>query len=68
MSYSFTMGTTVQNDSWYVNGFTLAPTYRRNLYRNLLYIDVTPGMQFPKQWHFRRTPYLFVQLEMLFGT
>lgn len=67
MSYSFTMSTAVTEGVWYVSGYNLAPTYRRNLYRDILYMDFTPGLLFPKRWSFRRTPYAFVQIEMLFG-
>lgn len=67
MSYSFTMSTVVDDGVWYVSNFQLAPNYRRNLYRDLLYMDITPGISFPKQWSFRRTPFIFVGLEMLFG-
>jgi hypothetical protein len=67
LSYSVNMGTTVQGGIWYVSSYTAAPTYRRNLYRDLLYVDLTAGLLFPKIWSFRRTPFANVQLEMLFG-
>ncbi len=67
MSYSFTMATVVTGGLWYVTNYQLAPTYRRNLYRELLYLDFTPGLNFPKEWSFRRTPFIFIQLELLFG-
>ncbi|MES2527801.1 MAG: hypothetical protein V4598_11975 [Bdellovibrionota bacterium] len=67
MSYSLSMSTTVEDGVWYVSSYSLSPNYRRNLYREILYIDITPGISFPKQWSFRRTPFLFVGIEMLFG-
>ncbi len=67
LSYGFSMSTVVTGGSWYVTGFQLAPTYRRNVYREILYLDLTPGLNFPKEWSFRRTPFIFVQLELLFG-
>ncbi len=67
ISYSFTMSTTVNEGILFVSSYQLAPTYRRNLYRDILYMDITPGLSFPKQWSFRRTPFLFVGIEMLFG-
>ncbi len=67
MSYSLTMSTTVTGGIWYVSNFQLAPNYRRNLYKDILYMDITPGLNFPKQWSFRRTPFIFVGVEMLFG-
>jgi hypothetical protein len=66
-SYNFTMSTTVQGGLWWVSNFQLAPNYRRNIYKQLLYFDVKPGLNFPKIWHFRRTPFVFVQLELLLG-
>lgn len=67
MSYSATVGSTVESGTWFVTGYTLAPTYRRNLYHHWIYLDVTPGLEFPKEWSFRRTPFIFLQLEVLFG-
>lgn len=67
MSYSFTMATTVNEGILFVSNFQLAPNYRRNLYKDILFMDITPGINFPKQWSFRRTPFIFIGLEMLFG-
>jgi hypothetical protein len=67
MSYAATLRTTVENGTWYVTNYTLSPTYRRNLYHHWIYLDVTPGLDFPKEWSFRRTPFIFMQLEVLFG-
>lgn len=67
LSYAFTMSTEVDTSTWYVTNFQLAPTYRRNLYKELLYMDFSTGLNFPKQWSFRRTPFVFFQLELLFG-
>lgn len=66
-SYNFIMSTAVVNGTWFVSNFQLAPNYRRNLYKEILYFDVRPGLNFPKQWHFRRTPFIFAQLELLLG-
>lgn len=67
IAYSVSVGTTVDNGVWFVNSYTAAPTYRRNLYRDILYVDFTAGLLFPKIWSFRRTPFASVQIEMLFG-
>lgn len=66
-SYGLTMSTIVNNGSWFVDNFRLAPSYRRDLYKQWLYFDFVPGLDFPKIWSFRRTPFVFVQLEALFG-
>ncbi len=68
LSYSLTMATIVVDGVWYVSGFTLAPSYRRNLYKDILYLDLTTGLNFPKVWSFRRTPFFFIGVEMLFGS
>ena len=61
------IGTLVIDGSWYVDNYSLGLTYRRNLYKQWIYMDVTPGLDFPKIWSFRRTPYIALQLEALFG-
>lgn len=66
-SYSFIMSSVINDGVWYVNNFRLSTTYRRNLYKNWVYLDLTPGLDFPKTWSFRRTPFIFGQLEFLFG-
>lgn len=68
LSYAAIVSTTVEDSVLFMTAVTLAPTWRRDLYRKILYVDVTPGIQFLKQWHFRRTPYIFAQVEMLFGS
>ena len=67
MAYSFTMSTVVERGILFVSNYQLAPNYRRNLYKEILFLDITPGINFPKQWSFRRTPFIFVGLELLFG-
>lgn len=67
LSYAASVSTTVESGIWFVSSYNLATTWRRDVYRKIMFLDVTPGIQFPKGWSFRRTPFLFVQLEMLFG-
>ena len=67
LSYGLSLGTIVENSVWYVTNYTLAATYRRNLYKQWIYADLTPGLDFPKEWHFRRTPFIALRLEALFG-
>lgn len=67
LSYSITMSTLINNGVWFVTNYRLAPTWRRNLYKHWLYSDLTAGLDFPKIWSFRRTPFALVQLEALFG-
>lgn len=66
--YGFTMQTVIQNGIWYTSNYRLAVNYRRNLYHQWIYLDVIPGIDFPKEWSFRRTPFIILQLEVLFGS
>lgn len=66
-NYSFTMQTIVENKSWYTTNYRLAVNYRRNVYKHWFYFDIIPGLDFPKVWSFRRTPFLTFQIELLFG-
>lgn len=67
ISYGVSVSTTVEEGIWFVSAYSMAPTYRRNLYKEILYVDFSTGLTFPKVWSFRRTPFAFLQLEMLFG-
>lgn len=67
LSYSANFSTEVDDGVWFVNNYRLSLTYRRDIYKKWLYIDLVPGLDFPKLWSFRRTPFLMVQLEALFG-
>lgn len=66
-NYGATLQTVINNSVWYLANYRLAVNYRRNLYHQWVYLDVVPGLDFPKQWSFRRTPFIFFQLEFLFG-
>lgn len=66
-SYNLTLSTIIDSSVWFVNNYQAGVTYRRNLYHQWLYLDVKPGLDFPKEWSFRRTPFIFTQLEILFG-
>ncbi len=66
-NYGLTMQTIIDNGIWYTNNYQLAVNYRRNLYRQWIYFDAIPGLDFPKQWSFRRTPFIRFQIEVLFG-
>jgi hypothetical protein len=66
-NYGATFQTVIDNGVWYVNNYRLAVNYRHNLYRQWVYLDVIPGLDFPKVWSFRRTPFIAFQIELLFG-
>lgn len=67
ISWGVGLTTTVNNGVWYVDNYRIAADYRRNLYKQWIYADIIPGFDFPKIWSFRRTPFLAVQIEALFG-
>jgi hypothetical protein len=65
--YGTTMQTIINNGVWYTNNYRISVNYRRNLYKQWFYLDVIPGLDFPKIWSFRRTPFITFQIELLFG-
>lgn len=67
LSYNLIMTNVLVKDVYYVTSYTLSVNYRRNLYKNWVYLDIIPGIDFPKQWSYRRTPFAIFQLEVLFG-
>jgi hypothetical protein len=67
VSIGTSLSTVVEEGVWYVNNYRISTTYRRNLYKHWLYMDLTPGLDFPKTWSFRRTPFIALQFEALFG-
>lgn len=67
-NYGFTMQTVIDNSRWYTSNYRLGVNYRRNLYRQWFYFDIIPGIDFPKEWSFRRTPFITFQIELLFGS
>lgn len=67
-SYNANFTTTVEPGGiWFVNNYRLSVNYRRNLYKQWLFMDIIPGIDFPKKWSFRRTPFAVLQIEALFG-
>jgi hypothetical protein len=68
LNYGLTAQSVIQNGIWYFNNYRLAINYRRNVYRQWIYFDIIPGIDFPKEFSFRRTPFVNFQLEILFGT
>ena len=67
-NYGVFLSTIVDNGRWFVDYYRFQVNYRRNLYKQWVYFDVVPGIDFPKMWSFRRTPFVIFQLELLFGS
>jgi hypothetical protein len=67
LNYGITGQTTIIDGAWYLHNYRLAVNYRRNLYKQWMYFDMVPGLDFPKTRSFKRTPFILFQLELLFG-
>jgi hypothetical protein len=67
ISYGPSLSTVVDSGIWYVTNYRLSLAYRLNLYKQWLYLDAIPGLDFPKIGAFRRTPFIIFQVEALFG-
>ena len=67
LGYSTTLHSVIDNGIWFVDNYQIAVDFRRNLYKQWIYLDVITGLDFPKVWSFRRTPFITFQLEVLFG-
>lgn len=67
VNYSLIMSSVINEGVWYATSYNFSIDYRHNLYKQWLYLDLIPGLDFPKQWSFRRTPYFVIQIEALFG-
>lgn len=68
MGYGTGINTTVEDSVPFMSNVYINTTYRKNMYRNFIYFDTTLGLNFPKLYHFRRTPFITFQLEVLFGS
>lgn len=68
ISWNLGLSTVRTNGVFYVTNYTAALNYRRNIYKNWFFFNFVPGIDFPKEWSFRRTPFAVVQLELLFGS
>ncbi len=67
LSYNMRASNQADGSTIYFSNFQLSTTYRRDIYRSIFYFDVTPGLDFPKFWSFRRNPFIMFQLEFLLG-
>ena len=50
-----------------VNSYTVATGYRRQLYKNYIYMDFVPEVSWPRSRNFEPTPAVSIKLEMIFG-
>jgi hypothetical protein len=53
---------------WFLASYNVNITYRRNLYKNWLFGELSPGINYAREDYFRDSQYLLVRLETLFGT
>lgn len=66
--YGTTFQTEIDNSVWYVTNYKIAVNYRKNLYKQWVYFDAIPGIDFPKTYSFSRNPFITFQIEFLFGS
>ena len=55
-----------ESHSVITNFFTRA-TYRRRLYKDWLFYELTPGVEFPRDEDFKANPFISLRLEILFS-
>lgn len=67
LNYGVIGQTIITDGVWFLHNYRLAVNYRRNLYKQWTYLDIIPGLDFPKLRSFKRTPFIIFQLELLFG-
>ena len=67
LNYGFTTQSIIHSGNWYVSNYRAAINYRKNIYRQWFYMDIIPGIDFPKIRSFVSTPFITFQIEMLFG-
>lgn len=51
----------------HVETYSLAVSYRQNIFRKWLYLDVIPGLSFPKENNFSGVPSIAFRIESVFG-
>lgn len=67
LNYGLTTQSVINEGNWYVSNYRAAINYRKNIYRQWFYLDIIPGVDFPKIRSFVSTPFITFQIEMLFG-
>jgi len=55
-----------KNHSIITNYYTKV-TYRRRLYKNWFFYELTPGVEFPREEDFNVNPFVFLRFEVLFS-
>lgn len=50
-----------------VNAYTISTGYRREIYRNFIFIDFIPEVSWPRDKNFEPTPAIRFDIEMIFG-
>lgn len=67
INYGAYVYSTVENSAWFMSSYQASIDYRRNLYRQWIYLDIIPGVDFPKYFRWDVNPFLIFQLEVLLG-
>jgi hypothetical protein len=67
MFYNYGLSTVINGSSYYLSGHGATVGYRKNLYHQFIFMDLGTGLNFPKIYSFRRNPFVYMQIEALFG-
>lgn len=67
LSYGAQLMTQVENARWYADTYTLSVNYRRSVYSNWAFLDLTPALVFEKVQGFKGMTNFTARLEFLFG-
>ena len=57
----------VNEPQWEVSSYTIQASYRQRIYKDWLFLQVTPFLNFPRTNNFFRNPGLFLEVEGVFG-
>lgn len=53
---------------FYLSNYRISALYRRDIYKNWIFLDTTWGVDFPKRYSFRRNPFANFVVEFLFSS
>lgn len=58
---------TINKPDFVVDNYLLQISYRQNLYKDWMFMSLTPFVNFPREENFHRTPGFLIQLDTIFG-
>jgi hypothetical protein len=57
----------IYDENVFLSNYQVSIKLRRSLHSNWFFIELTPGLDFPKLEAFKRQPFIFIKFETLFG-